>query len=156
MALNGNLYTITPDPKQSTSEALEALGTAITDKDFHVTVINDTIVIEAVDETSSNTLVLSENLTTASVGSIVTFETAEPGDIFIPNGVITKITKAVPGMESVVNVGSYVAGQLAESDVEFRKSYTNKIYNRSSAMLESIKSAILKNVQGVVLSLIHI
>ena len=53
-------------------------------------------------------------------------------------------------MESVVNVGSYVAGQLAESDVEFRKSYTNKIYNRSSAMLESIKSAILKNVQGVV------
>lgn len=150
VALNGNLYTITPDPKQSTSEALEALGTAITDKDFHVTVINDTIVIEAVDETSSNTLVLSENLTTASVGSIVTFETAEPGDIFIPNGVITKITKAVPGMESVVNVGSYVAGQLAESDVEFRKSYTNKIYNRSSAMLESIKSAILKNVQGVV------
>ena len=108
VALNGNLYTITPDPKQSTSEALEALG------------------------------------------SIVTFETAEPGDIFIPNGVITKITKAVPGMESVVNVGSYVAGQLAESDVEFRKSYTNKIYNRSSAMLESIKSAILKNVQGVV------
>ena len=84
------------------------------------------------------------------MGSIVTFETAEPGDIFIPNGVITKITKAVPGMESVVNVGSYVAGQLAESDVEFRKSYTNKIYNRSSAMLESIKSAILKNVQGVV------
>lgn len=150
VALNGNLYTITPDPKQSTSEALEALGTAITDKDFHVTVINDTIVIEAVDETSSNTLVLSENLTTASVGSIVTFETAELGDIFIPNGVITKITKAVPGMESVVNVGSYVAGQLAESDVEFRKSYTNKIYNRSSAMLESIKSAILKNVQGVV------
>ncbi len=58
-----------------------------------MTVINDTIVIEAVDETSSNTLVLSENLTTASVGSIVTFETAEPGDIFIPNGVITKITK---------------------------------------------------------------
>ncbi len=31
-----------------------------------------------------------------------------------------------------------------------RLGYTNKIYNRSSAMLESIKSAILKNVQGVV------
>jgi len=33
--------------------------------------------------------------------------------------------------------------------VEFRKSYANKIYNRSSSMLESIKSAILENVQGV-------
>lgn len=144
------VYTITPDPKQSTSEALEALGTAITDKDFHVTVINDTIVIEAVDETSANTLVLSENLTTASVGSIVTFETVDAGNIFIPNGVITKIVKAVPGLTAVSNVGSYVAGRLAESDVEFRRSYADKIYNRSSAMLESIKSAILKNVQGVV------
>ena len=140
VALNGNLYTITPDPKQSTSEALEALGTAI----------NDTIVIEAVDETSANTLVLSENLTTASVGSIVTFETVDAGNIFIPNGVITKIVKAVPGLTAVSNVGSYVAGRLAESDVEFRRSYADKIYNRSSAMLESIKSAILKNVQGVV------
>lgn len=143
-------YTITPDVKKGSSEALEALGTAITDKDFHVTVINDTIVIEAVDETSSNTLVLSENLTTASVSSIVTFETVDAGDIFIPNGVITKIVKAVPGLNAVSNVGSYIAGQLAESDIEFRKSYTNKIYNRSSAMLESIRSAILKNVQGVV------
>ena len=150
VALNGNLYTITPDVKKGSSEALEALGTAITDKDFHVTVINDTIVIEAVDETSSNTLVLSENLTTASVSSVVTFETVDAGDIFIPNGVITKIVKAVPGLNAVSNVGSYIAGQLAESDIEFRKSYTNKIYNRSSAMLESIRSAILKNVQCVV------
>lgn len=150
VALNGNLYTITPDVKKGSSEALEALGTAITDKDFHVTVINDTIVIEAVDETSSNTLVLSENLTTVSVSSVVTFETVDAGDIFIPNGVITKIVKAVPGLNAVSNVGSYIAGQLAESDIEFRKSYTNKIYNRSSAMLESIRSAILKNVQGVV------
>ena len=93
VALNGNLYTITPDVKKGSSEALEALGTAITDKDFHVTVINDTIVIEAVDETSSNTLVLSENLTTVSVSSVVTFETVDAGDIFIPNGVITKIVK---------------------------------------------------------------
>lgn len=150
VALNGTLYTITPDDQKSSSEALKELAAAITDKDFCVTVIKDTIVIEAVDKTSSNTLVLSENLTTASVSSIVTFETVDVGDIFIPNGVITKIVKAVPGLKAVSNVGSYVAGQLAESDIEFRKSYVNKIYNRSSAMLESIKSAILKNVQGVI------
>ena len=53
-------------------------------------------------------------------------------------------------MKSVTNVGDYIAGQFAETDIEFRRSYVNKIFNRSSSMLESIKSAILENVQGVI------
>ena len=94
-------------------------------------------------------MVLSENLTTASVGSVITFATVDDGDILIPNGVVTKVVKAVAGLTEVVNVGDHIAGQLAETDVEFRRSYADKIYNRSSSMLESIKSAILENVQGV-------
>lgn len=149
VALNGTLYTITPDPQKSSSENLEALGAAITDDDFRVSVQDNALVIEAVDEVSSNVMVLSENLTTRSVGSVITFATVDDGDILIPNGVITKVVKAVAGLTDVVNVGSYIAGRLAETDVEFRKSYADKIYNRSSSMLESIKSVILENVQGV-------
>lgn len=148
-ALNGTLYTITPEPSQSTSEVLEALSNAITDEDFTTKVEGDTLVVEAVDESSANVMVLSENLTTQTVGTVVTFATVDDGDILIPNGVITKIVKAVAGMTSVVNVGAYIAGQLAEDDIEFRKSYADKIFNRSSSMLESIRSAILTNVQGV-------
>lgn len=152
VAINGTLYTITPDPKKSTREILDALRAAITDKDFSVSLATDTdaLLIEATDETSSNTLVLSENLTTSSVGSIVQFATVDDGDILIPNGVITKIVRSVSGLRSITNVGTYVAGQLEETDVELRKSYAEKIFNRSFAMLESIKSAILQNVQGVV------
>lgn len=149
VALNGALYTITPDPTKSSSENLEALGAAITDEDFKVSVQDDALVIEALDEISSNVMVLSEDLTTRTVSSIITFATVDDGDILIPNGVITKVVKSVAGLTSVVNVGAYIAGQLAETDVEFRKSYVDKIYNRSSSMLESIKSAILENVQGV-------
>lgn len=149
IALNGTLYTITPEPSQSTSEVLEALSNAITDEDFTTKVEGDTLVVEAVDESSANVMVLSENLTTQTVGTVVTFATVDDGDILIPNGVITKIVKAVAGMTSVVNVGAYIAGQLAEDDIEFRKSYADKIFNRSSSMLESIRSAILTNVQGV-------
>ncbi len=109
----------------------------------------ETLVIKAVNETSSNAMVLSENLTTKTIGSVVTFATAEDGDIMLPNGIATKIVKSVPGMVSVVNVGEYVAGRFKETDMEFRKSYVDKIYHRSSSMLESIKSAILENVQGV-------
>lgn len=149
VALNGTLYTVTPDTAKTTAENLAALAEAITDEDFTVTAEEEVLTIEAVDETSANVMVLSENLTTQTVGSVITFATVDDGDIVIPNGVITKIVKTVAGLDSVVNVGDYIAGQLIETDEEYRKSYTNKIYNRSSAMLESIRSAILQNVQGV-------
>ena len=149
IALNGTLYTITPDPEKPVSEALSALQAAITDSDFRVSVEGEALVIEAVDEISSNVMVLSENLTTQTVSSIIQFATVEDGDILIPNGVITKIVKSVAGMTAVVNVGPYIAGRLAETDIEFRRSYVDKIYNRSTSMVESIRSAILSEVQGI-------
>lgn len=150
IALNGTLYTLTPDPEKPVSELLAALGDKIDHSLFTTGVNDDALVIEAVDETSSNVMVLSENLTTETVSSILTFATVEDGDILIPNGVVTKIVKAVAGLTTVVNVGAYVAGRLEETDIEFRRSYVDKIYNRSSSMVESIRSAILDNVQGVV------
>lgn len=140
IALNGELYS---------GNTLEALASAITDDAFEVDYADGRLTIEATDEASSNTMVLSENLTTETVASIIQFGTVDYGDTFIPNGAITKIVKTVAGLESVINVGSYIAGRLTETDTEFRQSYADKIYNRSSAMLESIKSAILENVQGV-------
>lgn len=140
VALNGELYS---------ANTLEALASSITDDAFEVDYADGRLTIEATDEASSNTMVLSENLTTETVASIIQFGTVDYGDTFIPNGAITKIVKTVAGLESVINVGSYIAGRLTETDVEFRQSYADKIYNRSSAMLESIKSAILENVQGV-------
>lgn len=140
IVLNGELYS---------GNTLEALASAITDDAFEVDYADGRLTIEATDEASSNTMVLSENLTTETVASIIQFGTVDYGDTFIPNGVITKIVKTVAGLESVINVGSYIAGRLTETDTEFRQSYADKIYNRSSAMLESIKSAILENVQGV-------
>lgn len=140
MALNGELYS---------ANDLEGLSQAVTDEAFTVSYEDGKLIVEAVDTASSNTMVLSENLTTETVASVITFATVEYGDIVIPNGVITKIVKTVAGLQAVENVGSYVAGRLTETDVEMRQSYIDKIYSRSSAMLESIKSAILENVQGV-------
>lgn len=140
IALNGELYS---------ANSLEELSIAITNEAFAVSCQNGKLIIEAIDTASSNTMVLSENLTTETVSSVITFETEDYGDIFIPNGVITKIVKAVTGLQSVENVGSYVAGRLTQTDTELRQSYIDKIYSRSSTMLESIKGAILENVQGV-------
>lgn len=140
VVLNGNLFS---------AATLEQLAAAIADDRFTVSYEEDKLVIESVDESSNHTMVLSENLTTETVGTVIKFATEENGDIVIPNGVITRIIKSVVGLKEVVNVGTYIAGRLAENDVEARQSYIDKIYNRSSTMLESIKSAILENVQGV-------
>lgn len=140
MVINGNMFS---------ADTLENLAAAIADDNFNTVYEDGKLVISSNDETSNNTLILSENLTTETVSTVVVFGTEEYGDIIIPNGVITKIVKSVAGLQEITNVGSYIAGRLAETDAEFRKSYVDKIFNRSSAMLESIKSAILENVQGV-------
>lgn len=151
--LNGNLYSVTPTSGTEPRVALQSLATAISDVDvdFNVSVAenDDLLYIEAVQETSANNLVLSNNLTTASVGCVFMFRTEEVGDIHLPTGSITEITKAVTGLSSVKNVGSYIAGRLAETDSQFRESYMAKIFSHSERMGESIKSAILNNVQGV-------
>lgn len=108
-----------------------------------------TITIQSLEVSVNHSLILSENLTTTSVGTIVSFATEEDGDIFLPDGQVSKILKSVAGLQSVANVGDYIAGQLVETDTELRKSYVDKIYAMSTRMIESIRSAILDNVQGV-------
>ena len=66
-----------------------------------------------------------------------------------PQRAITKIVTAPTGFLSCANLCGYIAGRLLETDVELRKSYVDKIFNRSSRMTDSIRSAILTNCQGV-------
>ena len=149
--LNNVTYTFILKGTESPAGALAGLKEAITDEAFIVDVDEEKelLNIRAVDEVSSNILVLSENLTTETIGSVIRFATVEDGDILLPNGIVTRIVKAAAGLQSVTNVGTYISGRLKETDIEFRKSYADKIFSRSTRMLESIRSAILSNVQGV-------
>lgn len=150
VALNGAVYSFASADAKA-ANILQGLAESIADSDFTVSVdaAKELMSIEAVDITSTNTLVLSANLTTETVTTLITFGTEEAGDIRLPEGVITNIVKADAGLLSVVNLCTYIAGREEETDTEFRQSYADKIFNRSSMMLESIRSAILNNVQGV-------
>ena len=132
-------------------DILNGLSAAITTEEFNKSVDDAELllVLTSVDETVNHNLVLSENLTTETVTTVITFGTDELGNILIPNGAISEIVQADAGLLSVINKCEYIAGRDAETDTELRKSYTDKIFNRSSLMLDSIKSAILNNVQGV-------
>lgn len=150
VAINGAVFSYSPTAAD-TLTVLKGIAAAITDEKFTASVdeTNEFLNIEAADIASNNVLILSENLTTETVTSIITFGTEENGDILIPGGVITNIVNADAGLLAVENLCGYIAGRDEETDVEFRQSYVDKIFNRSSNMLESIRSAILLNVQGV-------
>ena len=151
VAINGTVYSYS-SASSMTLSVLNGLVETVRENGFTVRVdeTKELLIIEADDKTSTNELILSENLTTETVTTIITFATVDTGDILLPEGVITNIVKADAGLKEVVNICQYIAGHEEESDEELRKSYAAKIFNRSSNMLESIRSAILNNVLGVV------
>ena len=108
-----------------------------------------TAVVLTFEESVPHTVLISSNLNASSVTSLVQFATVEYGDFTLPKDAITVITTGVQGLESVTNLEDYIKGRGLESDAEFRKSYVEKIFIRSRTMLESIKSAILANCNGV-------
>jgi len=149
VALNGALYSYTSDGTDTEESILSGLAAAITDTSFDISVSEDSLIISSVNPGQSHELVLSGNLTTRSVTGIVNYASETSGDIAVPDGAVTQIVTDVPGLISVVNRLPRVAGRHLQSDAELRKSYADKIFARSNRMIESIKSAILQNVQGV-------
>lgn len=152
VTLNGDVYSYSTD-STNTNEILNGLKDAITAEDFTVSIAEVEEVkylkIESNDKSESHRMMLSENLTTETVTSVITFGTQDTGDILFPDHTITEIVKADVGLLEIDNICPYIAGRDAETDTEFRQSYAAKIFNRSSRMIESIKSAILTGVQGV-------
>ena len=95
-------------------------------------------------------LVLSESLTTASVTGLVKFSTGEYGSIIMPDRAINQIiSNKSTGFNWCENRIAPVAGRLAAEDYEFRQDYIAQIYSHSSNMVDSIRSYLLANVDGV-------
>lgn len=156
VSINGTVYTYTAGAEDTEADILAGLAAKISvGGNFTATVQPETatlpvtLLVSATDIAQNYTMLLTENLTTESVTSIINFSSADYGEVIVPNGAISIISKGPAGFTSCSNQCSYIAGRLRETDTEFRRSYADKIYNLASTMLQSIKAAILSNVQGV-------
>ena len=154
IAINQTLYTYTAD--KTTDDGAKILGelkTRIEAAGVFNAVVEEGEVpklrIEAADQKSNYTILLTENLTTEEVTTIVNFQSVDYGDIIVPDGAISIITKAPASMISCINKSGYTAGQQEETDAEFRQSYASKVFNISNRTLQSVKAGILSNVDGV-------
>jgi len=149
IVLNGAIYSYTSSAATTEQEILSGLESVIIDSDFYISINENLLYIASVNVQKVSNLILSGNLTTETVTGLVTFASEMNGEVVLPSGTITQIVTAVPGLLSVSNLASYILGRLRQTDSKLRESYADKIFARSTRMVESIKSAILLNVQGV-------
>lgn len=149
VGINGDLYSVSSGEEPNEASILQALAVKIPAEDFTATVADGMLLIEDKNLQGSNTLLLSENLTTDSVSSLINFESQDYGKYQLPNESITKIVTNRTGFLSCTNLIEPVLGRTRETDVELRQSYIKRISAHASRMTNSIESAILDSVQGV-------
>ena len=150
VSINGTQYSYSYSDGGSLN-ILNGLAAKIVDARYTVSVNEDSLVLLISDNTvsRSNILILSENLTTASVTTIADFSTEQYGKIVLPDGTITEIVTSIRGLNTVENHMAATYGRLEETDVELRQSYLSKSAIRSTRMIDSITSHLLNNVAGV-------
>lgn len=148
LTINGEQYSYSSTDGVENS-ILNGLKAAITNDEYFVTISEEYLVIKDTIKTRSNTLVLSDNLTTGSVTTIANFFTQEYGRVTLPYGIVTKMVNNIAGFESVTNQLEPTYGRLKETDIELRQSYLAKSALRSNTMIDSIVAELLNNVDNV-------
>jgi len=149
VVINGELFSFM-DPAAATSEDIvDGLSKVIDLPNFSTSTEDDFLKIVANDLETSNILTLSSNMTTESITSVINFLSPDFGEVVLPTGTINQIITGITGLLEVENRLPHIAGRYKETDPQLRRSYQDKIYLRSSNMVESIESAIWQNVQGV-------
>lgn len=149
IGLNGDLYTVSSGEEPDEQVILQALADKIPKEEYTSTVQEGILLIEDENVQKSNTLLLSENMTTESVSTLINFESQDFGKYQLPNDSITKIVTNRTGFLSCTNLIEPVLGRMQETDVELRQSYIKRISAHAARMTNSIESAILDSVQGV-------
>lgn len=150
VSINGSQfnYTSTSDDELSIIRGLESVINA---EGYSVSVNESAIELIIEDDTisRSNVLVLSSNLTTASVTVLASFATVEYGKLVFPNKTISVIITNISGFNAVENLILPTYGRLQETDTELRHSYIAKSAIRSTRMIDSICSHLINNISNV-------
>lgn len=150
VGINGDLYSVTSGAAPTAAGILDALRAAIPPGDYTARLDGELLCIEDNNRQRGNALILSENLTPESVTTIVNFASEDYGKVVLPDGTITKIVTNINGLLSCTNRIPPIYGRRRQTNAELRQSYIERIAVRSDRMTDSLESAILDNVQGIV------
>ena len=119
---------------------------SFTDKSFTVT--NDTMTLATANQKNTFTIAAT-GVSIVEIGSPVNFQCTTAGAIDPTLGTITQILTTYAGWRSVSNNVATTVGRDAESDISLRQRWSSSLYDRASAMTDSIAAAVYSNVEGV-------
>lgn len=153
IAINGTQYNYSSEDGKEEAIIAGLKASVSVNSDYVVSIVEGESGkrLRIIDTVSarSNTLMLSDNLTTASVTTIANFFTQDYGKITLPNGIISKMINNIPGFTGVTNLLKPIYGRMAETDIELRQSYIAKSALRANTMIDSIVAELLNNVANV-------
>lgn len=153
VSINGVQYSFTSVSDDELS-IIEGLSKAVNPDGYKVSVNESNITLDVISESASRSgiLVLSDNLTTASVTTLADFATIDYGKLIFPNGTITIMITNISGFNAVENLIAPTYGRLQETDVELRHSYLAKSAIRSTRMILHIGDDYLSDYKSAIKS----
>lgn len=150
ISINGVQFSYT-SVSDNELQIIQGLCAVLNPNGYRVRVNENDITLEIEDEivSRSGVLVLSDNLTTASVTVLADFATVDYGKLVFPNGTITVMITNISGFDMVENLIIPTYGRIRETDIELRHSYIAKSAIRSTRMIDSICSQLINNISNV-------
>ena len=141
ITVDGSPYSYTATGTESIAQVLTAIGSHVADLDAQVE--NDVLEIREPNQENTFAIAISNNLIFEHIGSPVTFECTQTGEITPAIGDLTDIITTYAGWDSVSNNVPANTGREAESDTALRQRWNASLYTRSMGMTDSIASALM-------------
>lgn len=149
LSIDGTTQTYTATSTDTPTTVLTSLHSRFSFTDREFTLNNGVLKLTMTDQSKTMNVQVS-NISITSIGSPIEFSCDTYGAIDPEIGSITTIITSVANWASVNNAVACDEGRSDETDTALRQRWASSVYNnRSSAMVESIQSAVYNNCDGV-------
>lgn len=131
------------------SMVLSGLAEAISGDSLSTSIVNNVLTIKKNNPLETFAIADGNGTALGRISSPVRFRCETIGAINPAIGEVNQIITPVAGWALVSNDTAAVVGREAETDTELRQRWKSAIFDRSSAMVEAIQSAVMQDVDGV-------
>lgn len=152
---NGVDYTYTKAADATTTTIATRLAALINANSeiYTATSNGSTVNLTAANNVQGYSVSLSSGMTWTKIGSPAVFRAVEFGPISVPIGSLNNPVSAVPAWNGVTNLVAGSTGNDRESDADYRQRLQSSLGSANGrATVDSIKSALLNDVEGVTLA----
>ncbi len=152
--VEGTEYTVNGGTSPTVATILNSLKVSLdVGTGFICTLVDETLILTFDSYNNNLTTTNSDSLSLDSVGSLVTGEAADKGNLDFPAGSVTKLVSSDIQVDSVENITNFVKGRAEETDEELRLRIAQREESAGTATKPAIEAS-LSEVEGVYSALV--